>query len=116
MRPSYRSPFAWLAMAFGVLATVLWAQKPEAPGAVAAKRVAPFAHTLVLTEPGRYLELPADVFNDFTEATVEAWVKWNAFGNRYQRIFNYGGGGRDFSLTTATGTNTLWFAIADAAK
>ena len=39
-------------------------------------------------------------------------MKWNAFGNRFQRIFNYGQGGRDFSLTTRTGTNTLWFVIA----
>ena len=51
------------------------------------------------------------VFNDFTEATVEAWVKWNAFDNRYQRIFNYGAGARGFGLTTLTGTGTLWFVI-----
>ena len=74
---------------------------------------APFKHSLNLVEQGSYLELPPDVFSDFTEATVEAWVKWNAFGNRYQRIFNYGEGGRDFGITTLTGTNTLWFAIGD---
>ena len=68
---------------------------------------------LRLVEQGSYVEFPPDVFNDLTEATVEAWVKWNAFGNRYQRIFNYGGGGRDIGLTTRTGSNTLWFAIAD---
>ncbi len=68
---------------------------------------------LQLDGTGGYVELPPDVFNDFTEATVEAWVKWNAFGNRYQRIFNYGAGGRDFGLTTFTGTSTLWFVIGD---
>ena len=73
---------------------------------------APFQHALQLQETGSYLELPPDAFNDFTEATVEAWVKWNAFGNRYQRVFNYGSGGRDFGITTLTGTNTLWFVIA----
>jgi signal transduction histidine kinase/DNA-binding response OmpR family regulator/ligand-binding sensor domain-containing protein len=74
---------------------------------------APFQHSLKLVDQGGYLELPPDVFNDFTETTVEAWVKWHAFGNRYQRVFNYGAGGRDFGITTLTGTNTLWFVIAD---
>ena len=73
----------------------------------------PTAHVLRLVEQGSFMELPPDVFNDFTEATVEAWVKWNAFGNRYQRVFNYGAGGRDFGITTLTGTNTLWFVIGD---
>src|SRR4051794_17592160 len=112
MHPPYPSPFAWLAMAFLVLGTGLFAQDQGGRIAVAAKGTAVFAHPLVLAEPGRYLELPRDVFNDFTEATVEAWVKWNAFGNRYQRIFNYGRGGRDIGLTSETGTNTLWFVIA----
>jgi signal transduction histidine kinase/DNA-binding response OmpR family regulator/ligand-binding sensor domain-containing protein len=75
----------------------------------------PTTQVLRLVEKGGYLELPPDVFNDFTEATVEAWVKWNAFGNRYQRVFNYGTGGRDFGITTLTGTNTLWFVIANPA-
>ncbi len=73
----------------------------------------PMGKTLRLVEKGNYLELPPDVFNDFTEATVEAWVKWNAFGNRYQRIFDYGSGGRDFTIRTPTGVNTLGFVIAD---
>jgi Concanavalin A-like lectin/glucanases superfamily len=68
-----------------------------------------------LVEKGRFVELPPDVFNGLTETTVEAWVEWNAFGNRYQRIFNYGEGGRDLGLTTQTGTNTLWFVIATPA-
>jgi hypothetical protein len=82
----------------GALSGLLSAQGP--PGA-----------RLRLVEKGSYVELPGDVFNDLTEATVEAWVKWNAFGNRYQRIFNYGQGGRDFSLTTSTGTNTFWLVF-----
>ncbi|MCF7730747.1 MAG: response regulator [Akkermansiaceae bacterium] len=82
-------------------------------GSARAQALAPPGPSLKLVEKGRYMELPPDVFNDFTEATVEAWVKWNAFGNRYQRIFNYGEGGRDFGLTTRTGTNTLWFVIGD---
>ncbi len=84
---------------------------PRADGAPAAP--APTDHILRLVDKGSYLELPPDVFNDFTEATVEAWVKWNAFGNPYQRIFAYGGNNRDISLTTEHGTNTLWFVTAD---
>jgi signal transduction histidine kinase/CheY-like chemotaxis protein/ligand-binding sensor domain-containing protein len=108
-------PFAWIGV-FGVLVTALASEKPVDPLAVAAGGNAPFAHPLALVERGSYVELPVDVFNEFTEATVEAWVKWNAFGNRYQRIFNYGEGGRDFGLTTQTGTNTLWFVIATPAS
>jgi hypothetical protein len=104
-------PFAWIGV-FGVLVTALASEKPVDSLAVAAGGNAPFAHPLALVERGSYVELPPDVFNDFTEATVEAWVKWNAFGNRYQRIFNYGEGGRDIGLTTETSTNTLWFVIA----
>jgi hypothetical protein len=74
--------------------------------------VAAIKHSLKLAERGGFIELPPDVFSDFTEATVEAWVKWNAFGNRYHRVFNHGAGGRDPGITTFTGTNTLWLVIA----
>ncbi len=101
---------------FWVFTTLLFAIRPAAIHAQAIPDApAPTSHTLRLVEKGSYVELPPDVFNDFTEATVEAWVKWNAFGNRYQRIFNYGAGGRDFSLTTLTSSNTLWFVIVDPA-
>ena len=97
----------WIASlaALSAFLTFLSAQTSE-------QTLAPPGPSLRLVEQGSYLELPPDVFNDFTEATVEAWVKWNAFGNRYQRIFNYGEGGRDFGLGTITGSNTLWFVIA----
>ena len=85
------------------------------PGICRAQTLMPPGPVLKLTEKGSYIEMPSDTFNDFTEATVEAWVKWNAFGNRYQRIFNYGTGDRDLGLTTQTGTNTLWFVIATPA-
>jgi signal transduction histidine kinase/DNA-binding response OmpR family regulator/ligand-binding sensor domain-containing protein len=75
--------------------------------------VAPFTHALELVEKGSFIELPPDVFNDFTDATVEAWVKFNAFGDRHHRIFNYGGGRRDFSITTTMYDHTGWFVIVD---
>ena len=69
----------------------------------------PGENVLALIEKGSFVELPSDVFNDFTEATVEAWVKWHGFHDRYQRIFNYGGLVRDYALQTRTGTNRLWW-------
>src|SRR5437868_6139218 len=98
-RPS-RPAFAWFAVVLGILAAALAAQQPAKPAAIASKGGAPFSHSLLLVDGGSYLDLPPDVFSDLTETTIEAWVKWNAFGNRYQRIFNYGTGNRDIGLTT----------------
>jgi len=65
-------------------------------------------------EEGSFIELPPDVFNDFTEATVEAWVKWNGFGDRNQRVFNYGAARKDFGIATAAHHGSeLWFVIVD---
>lgn len=42
-------------------------------------------HTLKLTRPGGYVELPPDAFGDLSETTIEAWVKWNRFDNHFKR-------------------------------
>ena len=40
---------------------------------------------------GGYVELPPNIFNDLTEATVEMWVKWRSFPtNDPSRVFSYG--------------------------
>jgi hypothetical protein len=71
---------------------------------------APMKHSLALLERGSFMELPRDVFNDFTDATVEAWVKWNTVGLTTRRLFNYGGAWRDFSIlsepTNATSSSS----------
>ena len=98
--------FLWLLVPLGMLD----AQQNVAPLSFESGKPA-----LHLTTTGSYLELPPDIFNELTEATVECRVKWNGFQNRYQRIFNYGRTGHDFALTTLTSTKKLWFAIGDPA-
>ena len=44
---------------------------------------------LQLDGDGDYVELPSDIFNDFEEATVEGWIKWERFGT-YMRFFDFG--------------------------
>ena len=116
MQSPLRLTFASLLGVLGVSVLGLLAQTPPPPSPPTAKLNEPSSHTLKLVERGSYMELPPDVFNDLTEATVEAWVKWNAFGNRFQRIFTYGEGGRDFTLMTLTGTKDLWLFIGDSIK
>ena len=60
-----------------------------------------------------YVEFPPHVFDALTEATVEAWVKWERLdGQSIYRIFNYGAALHDLSLAT-TEINRLWFIILD---
>ena len=35
------------------------------------------------------VKLPSDIFNEFDEATVEVWVKWQSF-RHYSQVFNFG--------------------------
>lgn len=44
---------------------------------------------LELDGRGSYVELPANIVNELTEATVEGWVKWDRFGN-WMRFFDFG--------------------------
>ena len=38
-----------------------------------------------------YLVLPGNMFNDLTEATIEGWVKWDAFPDeKWSRWFDFG--------------------------
>ncbi len=43
---------------------------------------------LELDGHGSYVELPANIFTNLAEATVEGWVKWNRFGE-YSRFFDF---------------------------
>ena len=52
---------------------------------------------LELDGKGSYVELPVNIFNNLTNATVEAWVKWRwLLGG--QRFFSYGSSMHDFSI------------------
>jgi signal transduction histidine kinase/ligand-binding sensor domain-containing protein/CheY-like chemotaxis protein len=68
---------------------------------------------LQLSGAGSYVELPPDIFNDLNESTVEAWVRWDEFGE-LKRVFNYGDRLRDLSLTIAGSEPILVFFIGDA--
>src|SRR5688572_23130610 len=53
----------------------------------------PAASNRVLDLDGKtgYVELPANILNDFDEATVEAWVKFRSFPtSAASRFFSYG--------------------------
>ena len=71
---SFRAAARWLLIA---LATSL------APIASAQNRV------LELDGNGSYVELPPNIFRNLTQATVEVWVKFDAFRN-YSRPFDFG--------------------------
>jgi signal transduction histidine kinase/DNA-binding response OmpR family regulator/ligand-binding sensor domain-containing protein/protocatechuate 3,4-dioxygenase beta subunit len=50
------------------------------------------------------VELPPNIFNSLTEATVEGWVKWNSLGNS-MRFFDFGRRGNpDEGQTMALGS------------
>ncbi len=46
---------------------------------------------LELDGQGDYVQLPSNIFNDLSEATVEGWVKWERLGY-YSQPFGFGSG------------------------
>jgi len=77
----------------------------------------PVNHVLELDGTGSYVELPANIFNDLTQATVEAWVRWDDFSGAVKRVFNYGDALRDISIMSGQRSDTdlgqLQFAVCD---
>jgi signal transduction histidine kinase/DNA-binding response OmpR family regulator/ligand-binding sensor domain-containing protein/protocatechuate 3,4-dioxygenase beta subunit len=71
-------------------------------------------HVLELDGAGGYVELPPNILNDLTEATVEAWVRWDDFSGTFKRVFNYGDALQDLSITSLQNAPSLWFVIGDA--
>jgi signal transduction histidine kinase/ligand-binding sensor domain-containing protein len=71
---------------------------------------------LELDGTGGYVELPPNVLNHLTEATVEAWVRWDDLtGETYKTFFNYGDAMRDMNLAAHFGS-TLWFVLGDTER
>ena len=99
----------WLAALFALTAqpSSLHAQ-PAAPASTPNSQAAT-NHVLELDGNGSYVELPPNIFNDLTEATVEAWVKWRS---DWARIFSYGEYLHDTGID-ATGNGTLRFFLQD---
>jgi signal transduction histidine kinase/CheY-like chemotaxis protein/ligand-binding sensor domain-containing protein len=60
-----------------------------------------------------FVELPPEIFNNLTNATVEAWVKWRRLDG-IRRFFNYGGYTRDFSIGAGQyGVGALTFGVSN---
>jgi PAS domain S-box-containing protein len=86
---------------------------PGIAGPASANRV------LHLDGNGSYVELPRDVFNHLTEATVEAWVAWDRT-NAYQYFFSYGAANTDLYLGALSRVQDrspdIVFGLRDRAK
>ena len=72
------------------------------------------ATNLVLDLDGTnsYVELPPNIFTNLTEATVEGWVKWRAFGS-WSRFFNSGEENHSLQVVNSESQDTLSFGIYD---
>ncbi|GEM_PF-983128 len=68
-------------------------------------------HVLELDGAGSYVELPSNIFNDLTEATVEGWVKWKRFG-RYSRFFDFGSEGQLMGVYNVENGPGLTFEVS----
>ena len=80
-------------------------------------------HVLELDGTNSCVELPPNIFNDLTEATVEGWVKWSRLGNS-MRFFDFGRRGYEEegqSMALGTGIqnglfDSLSFELWDASR
>jgi len=87
------------------------------PSTLHSQPAPPSNRVLELDGTGGYAELPPNIFNELTEATIEAWVRWDNLEGETKRAFNYGGGAglADISIANIDG-NALWFVCADGAR
>ena len=53
-----------------------------------------------------YVQLPSDIFNDLSEATVEGWVKWERPGY-FSQPFGFGSGEEWRTMVVSNRTHTL---------
>src|SRR5262249_49917870 len=73
----------------------------------------PIEFVLSLEGVTSYVELPPNVFNELTEATIEAWVKWRSFPpSGASRFFSYGEYEHDTGIQ-ARDDGTLTFFLRD---
>src|SRR5256885_6473827 len=72
------------------------------------------AQNNVLQLDGRvsYVQLPPAIFSGLTEATVEAWVKFDVFHSNV-RVFDYGARSHEMYLGCVNDQPDLKFLIAD---
>jgi len=65
---------------------------------------------LKLNGTNSYLQLPPNIFNNLTQATVEVWAKWAEFGS-FSRVFEFGAGYHSISLFNHSTNSDLRFNI-----
>jgi hypothetical protein len=65
---------------------------------------------LELDGNGSYVELPQNIFTNLTEATVEAWAKWDSLRG-FSRVFEFGAGYQSMSLFNHANTPDLRFNL-----
>jgi len=65
---------------------------------------------LELDGNGSYVELPPNIFNDLTEATVEGWVMWDRIG-KWSRFYGYGDEGHSLSIGNRDNSTDLRFQL-----
>ncbi|MBI3413834.1 MAG: carboxypeptidase regulatory-like domain-containing protein [Verrucomicrobia bacterium] len=75
-----------------------------------AQPAAPANRVLELDGKGSYVQLPPNVFNELTEATVEAWVKWETVGN-WTRVFGYGDDGHSLMVGNREDGSSVTFQL-----
>jgi hypothetical protein len=69
-------------------------------------------NVLYLNGKGAHVELPATLFHQFSETTIETWVKWEHIQN-WARIFDFGRESNAVVLQSEKSSRTLNFAIYD---
>jgi signal transduction histidine kinase/ligand-binding sensor domain-containing protein/CheY-like chemotaxis protein len=70
---------------------------------------------LALDGVGDYVELPAGIFADLTEATVEVWARWEKLSN-YGQVFGFGSQARSMGVNTWENSSALQFFIYDESR
>lgn len=69
-------------------------------------------NVLYLDGKGAHVELPPEMFHQFSGSTIEAWVKWEKIQN-WSRVFDFGREGNALVVQSEKSSRTLNFAIYD---
>ena len=79
---------------------------PQVRGQPAGAVVGATNRVLELDGKGSFVELPAGIFAQLTEATVEGWVKWQELGNQ-SVFFDFGRDGQEMFVDHERETTRL---------
>jgi len=84
---------------------------PQVRGQPAGAVVGATNRVLELDGKGSFVELPAGIFAQLTEATVEGWVKWQELGNQ-SVFFDFGRDGQEMFVDHERETTRLTGGVA----